>query len=285
MSKRDVILGSLKYVESVPPFVGEAVSLLNDPDAEIPDLARLIELDPALTANLLRIANSAHFAGVRTFESVGEAILRLGFTKSLQLALAVAMAPCVGQEIKGYDLPAAWLLHHSIAVASGAEEVAEALEIKAPAHTFTAGLLAGIGKIVLGTHLEIDAEEIMAVAQDEDISFHDAESIVLGINHAEVGAALLTLWGLPESITTIVRYHLLPSVVGHHSLALDLVHAGTLLARMSGVGLGLDGLDYEPDMVSLARLGVTREVMDIAAAAVCLKLGDLCDAFCLPAAA
>jgi putative nucleotidyltransferase with HDIG domain len=280
MSRRDDILTKVRAVEKMPTSIQQALSLLRDPNADMMALARILEHDPGLTANILRVANSAYFGGREATSSVKDSIMRLGLERVMQVVLSAGIAPRARLAIKGYDLAPCKLLEHSITTAVAAEEIGRALGLRTPEYVFTAGLLCKIGKTVLGTFLEVDAKPILDLAKRELLTFDEAEERVLGINHAEVGAVLLEQWGLPADIIEVVRWHLRPEDrPGAPLLALDLVHTGCMLATMIGVGLGLDGMNYQPSTVVTERLGLTPQIMDKATAEIMDKVAELWDIF------
>jgi HD-like signal output (HDOD) protein len=279
MSRRQEILDSLDRVEKMPTAVQRAITLLNDPEADMGELARVIEHDPGLTSNILRMANSSYFGGVRTITTVREAVVRLGAQHVFKLVMALGVAPQARKEVRGFGLEPGKLLLHSIAVALAAEELGRQLNLRAPEHTFTAGLLSNLGKIVLGTFLEIDAQPILKLVNEEGIPFEQAERQVLGIDHAEVGAALLKLWGLPAPIVTVVRHHLTPDEYDGVDLSLDLVHVADILAKNCGMGLGLDGMNYLPSARVAERLKLSPEVLERTVAAIMDHVQELNELF------
>lgn len=279
MSKREAIIAALAAVPPLPAAVQRTLALLRDPEAEMNDIARAIELDPNITANLLRLANSPQFGGMRSIGTVREALIRLGAKRVGQLIMAAGVSPHAGKEIKGYGLPAGALLEHSIATALAAEALARKTGRTPPEYTFTAGLLANLGKVVLGTFLEVDATPILELAHSELIPFDQAEKRVLGIDHAEVGALLLERWGLPEEIVEVVRWRLNPDDYPGESLALDLVHAGEILAKLSSIALGVDGLQYQPSTPVVQRLGLTPEIVEEVMAQVAVDAAEISQSF------
>ncbi len=255
MSRKEQILEKVNTIPSMPTAAARVISLLQNPEVEISELMSAIEYDPGLTSNVLRLANSAYFAGPRQIGSLRDAIVRLGMNRIFQLVITSAIVPLARQRVRGYDIPAGKLLEHSVGVAIAAEELANLMEVTPPAHTFTAGLLHDLGKIVLGTFLEIDAAPIVALAHSENLSFEVAEGRVLGMNHAEVGAVLLERWNLPSSIVNVARYHHQPQPVEEDTLTVDLVHMANNLCLQCGIGTGsVDGLQYRPSQESTARL-------------------------------
>lgn len=253
MNIRESVLEKVTSIPSMPTAANTVVGLLKDPDVDVNTLMRAIEFDQGLTSNVLRLANSAYFAGPRTIGSLRDAIVRLGMNRIFQLVIMSAIVPVARHEIRGYDLPPGKLLEHSIAVAIGAEEIAKTLNVKAPFLTFTAGLLHDLGKVVLSTFIEVDVQRIVNLAYSGEASFEAAEAEVLGIDHAETGAMLLQAWNLPEGIVSAVKYHHRPEDLDGENLVVDLVHLADSLALSNGLGRGFDGLNYKPSPLVLER--------------------------------
>ncbi len=264
--KRQQVLERVESVPQLPTAVGRVLRMIQDPEIGIGAVMDAIEVDPGLTTNVLRLANSAYFAGPRTISSLREAGVRLGMNRVFQLVLATSISPIARKPLRGYDLPAGKLLESLVAVAIATEELGRTAGLELPKHAFTAGLLHDIGKIVLGTFLEVDAIPIQQRAFDEGISFERAEAAVLGIDHAETGAALLEHWQLPEPIVNAVRYSHQPTAIEDDATVVDLVHVGYHLSLSGGLGLGIEGLQYEVSATSVRRLGVSEEQLELAAA-------------------
>lgn len=275
MSRREEILRQTAAIPQMPMPVQKVMAYIGNPEADLRQLAKLIEHDPGLTVNVLRMANSAFFGGPGKVTTVKDALLRLGMQRVYQLVIASGVAPLTRFAIKGYGLRPGELLEHSVAVATASETLARELEIAAPPYTFTAGLLVNIGKTVLGTFLEVDAEPILELAHERQIPFEQAERLVLGIDHAELGALLLAHWSIPEPIVNVVRYRLCPDDCPVPDVALDLVHVGDVIAKMTGIGMGIDGLQYAPSEAVFARLDVTPLQMENVMAAILEHIAEV----------
>ena len=258
MSSREEIIDKVGTLEAIPSSKVELISLLQDPDVEMSKLAATIEMDPALTLNLLRLANSVYFGCPKEVSTVKEAINRLGTSNIFKLVVTSVAAPVVKREVEGYDLAPRDLLKHSLSVDVGSEKLAKALKVKLPDHTFTAGLLHDIGKVVLGDFIQVDAQPIMDLAIEQQVSFESAEQQILGIDHAELGAILLENWNLPSSVVDVVRWHHQPeNCESEDNTVLYLIHIADSLSMMSGIGVGSDGLNYRINEEVVKRLKIT----------------------------
>lgn len=244
MKRRETILNRLAKVSALPTAAMEVFTLANSADASMSEIVRKISHDPGLTATILRLANSAMFGGARQTGSVQDAALRLGTRQLGNLALAAALDPLSRVPIRGYGMAPGELLTRALATAIGVEEVARELHAVLAPHAFTAAMLCDVGKLVLGTFVEIDSAPIHEHAFEKGLSFDAAEREVLGIDHAEVGALLLTQWGLPECLSEVVLWHHRPDECPNPSETLQLVHLAAQLTLMAGIGCTEDGLNY-----------------------------------------
>ncbi len=259
MSRRDEILASVTQAPALPVSAAHILPLLQDPDVGVSELRRAIEFDPGLTSNLLHMANSAYFGGRGEIGNVQQAIVRLGLKRVFNVVMAALVAPMARHPVQGYDLSAGALLKQSVMTAIVTETMSEAFDIKIDpsSYAFTSGLLHGIGKIVLGTFVEVDVEAILQLAYQEKLPFHVAERQVLGIDHPEAGAALLEQWHLPAGIVNAVRWHKDPDCFDGDRLVVNLVHLASHLAGESGIGAGLDGQNYAAARSALEQFPLT----------------------------
>lgn len=277
MSTRDDILRSVRHVPSLPMTTSRVLELAQNPDASLLDLQREVELNPGLASNILRLANSAYFRGTSPIASVRDALVRLGTKRVSQLVLTTSVAPIAKPAVRGYGLPSGGLLRHCAATAMAAERLAVAAGIQAPDYTYTAGLLHDLGKIVMGTYLEIDSAPILELAFKDGISFEQAELQVLGIDHAEVGATLLEFWKIPSSVVDVVRWHHVPeNYPEDDKTVVDLVHVADHMARLSGTSAEADGLNYELSAGSVTRLKITPAITERVVGDVIQTLDDMC---------
>lgn len=275
MSIRDLVIKRIPEIPALPAAATRVLHLLQDPDVGVGTIMEAIEYDPVLTTEILRLANTAYFAGPRTVGTLRDAGVLFGTERILQLVLATSIFPIARQPLLGYDLSAGQLIRHSMAVAIGAEQMAALCGRPAPDHTFTAGLLSDIGKIVLGSFLEVDAQPIVQLAGGEGLSFEVAERQVLGIDHAEVGALLLEAWNVPRNIIDVVRWHHEPDRFPGDPYVVDLVHAAIHLSVGFGLGGGIDGLNYKPSELALSRLKADHVMLERAACNMLIGLAQI----------
>jgi len=263
MTKRADILEQVLHVEALPAASMRVLLLLQNPDSDQQEIASLVRHEPTLAANVLKLVNSVMFAGRKTIDSVDAALIRLGRRNTLNVVVASSIGPVEQHAISGNDMPAGALWRHGVAVAYGTRVIADVVGQESDDRAFTAGLLVDIGKYVLGHIMGIDGQDIAQDALTQGISFLEAERSHLGIDHAETGAALLNHWGLPDSLVEAVRWHHEPddaSAALQHMV--DLVHASDQVCTIAGIGVGLDGSQYQPSGQALDRLQLTPRLVE-----------------------
>jgi putative nucleotidyltransferase with HDIG domain len=200
-----------KYIADVdrliprPDIAIDVLSMAQDSGCSIADLAKKIEQDLNMTANMLRMANSSYFGHMKEISSSRDIIVRLGLDMVKILAITSASAGILTCPQKAYDLEPRALWNHSHACAILAEIIAKYAKVENYYAVYTAALLHDIGKVVLNKPL---LSACAAKKTDKkNSSTVELEHFMLQTDHARVGAALLAAWGLPDSITIPVGRH------------------------------------------------------------------------------
>jgi len=239
----------------MPGAAVRLLTLIDDPEMNVGQIEKILRQDAGLTANILKLANSAYFGIPSKVGSVRQAVLLLGLKRLIQIVIASCVSAIMNKPVPGYDLPPGELWRHSLAVTAAAEGLVRELKIEAAEEIFTAALLHDVGKLVLGGFVADDFNEIERAASG-GITFEAAENMVLGTNHADIGADILCQWSLPSNIVNAVRWHHNPDSAEHNDLMVDIVHVANVLCLMIGIGVGRDGLQHQPSGAAVERLGL-----------------------------
>jgi putative nucleotidyltransferase with HDIG domain len=179
------------------------LALLDEPDVEMDRLATLIETDIALSARVLRLANSPFFARGGGVASAARGVFLLGLSVVRSLAVTTA-AGLFDARAKALP-PGFW--DHAIACAAGATFAARHLDVDR-GDAFSAGLMHDVGEALVRRHAPAEFAEIarqIAVAPGERLAVEQA--FLHGLTHADVGAIALAGWGLPDRLVAAIRHH------------------------------------------------------------------------------
>jgi len=270
------IMTQVKSFPGMPATAARLMPLLQNPDASASKIEDILKYDPGLTANILKLTNSAYFGLPSRVSSVRQAIMLLGWKRLLQLVMTMCMSALMKKPVPGYDLPRGELWRHSVAVSVAADLLVKSLSISDADEVFTAALLHDIGKLVLGDYVQEDLEKIEGMVT-KGISFEVAEFVVLGTNHATIGARILQNWSLPQELVNAVSWHHDPENCDHYCLLSDVVHIANIVGRRVGVRKGRDGQALEPSLEVAERLGVNQGHIDALAEQTLQEVGKLTD--------
>jgi len=272
------ITAKIDAFPSIPGSTGKLLKMLEDSETSVQAIEDVLRLDPGMTANVLKLTNSAYIGLPSKVGSVKRAIMMLGMKKIKQLVMTSCVGAVMDGAIPGYDLPAGELWRHSIAVSVAAEGLSRELKLNDTEDIFTAALVHDVGKLVLGQFVQEDLAAIQTAA-GTDISFEVAEKEVLGIDHAEIGARILSQWSLPDDLVHAVRWHHGPEGAGTSNRTTDVVHVANVLCLMMGIGVGREGLQYAPSPEVTHRLGLKPFTLERVASKTLQWIEELSDVF------
>jgi HD-like signal output (HDOD) protein len=204
------LISSIDKLPSLPELYLRLEEEIGSQDVSMKKISEIIEQDVAMSAKMLQIVNSAFFGMTQKIVTPSQAVNLHGLEVLKSLILFVKIFSSL-KVSPGVDITSFWT--HSITVGRTARQIVRlwGLNNGAKDEAFTGGILHDLGKLVL---LQIPGyyDDVKEKMKSEEISFHAAENALYGTTHAEAGAYLLSLWGLPVNLVTIVAYHHIPSL-------------------------------------------------------------------------
>ncbi|MCF8061983.1 MAG: HDOD domain-containing protein [Deltaproteobacteria bacterium] len=254
--KKDIreIVARIDTLKPIPQVANKVMVVSENPQSSMSMLSEIIQYDQALTANLLKAANSAYFGLSRKVDSLHQAIVYLGMDKVVDLVVLGASSENYSQAQEGYDLAGGELWRSSVSSALIARDLAEKTEIDDTHAVFTAALVKDIGKVVLSQYVAESFEKINLLVSKHGFSFREAEKGVLGIDHAELGGMIAERWRFSGKMIDIIQHHHLPMEARFETEAAVVYLADTLCMTM-GIGVGSDGLAYRFQKNVLEKMG------------------------------
>jgi HD-like signal output (HDOD) protein len=200
----------VRALPALPATTLELISILNSPVSNADDVAGLVRQDPALTATVLRFANSAFYGMPRSVSSVASAVVVIGFNAVRSIVLSESMMNLMKlqRSATALDLDKFW--YHSCVTACAAKKIACAYMVTTsydPETLFCAGMLHDIGKLVLDLCEPKRYTEALLSVQQNGMSCSACEDACLGINHTQLGKILADTWTLPLELEYAIVYH------------------------------------------------------------------------------
>ncbi len=202
------LLSSIDSLPIFPAILWEIQAALENPLHGSYEIAMVIEQDASLTANILRLANSAAFGSGEKYVSIAEAVTRVGLReieKMVSAALVIDLFAEIGESRSETDF-----CSHCLQVAGAADFLTEKHLESSPflsSEAYVAGLLHDVGKLILRTYFSNDFKRVAAYATQFSCGDAEAERQTLGVDHGEIGALLLEFWDLDERLVEAVRWH------------------------------------------------------------------------------
>ncbi len=234
----------IRDLTPIPAVANQLLAVVDQPDASMEDIARVIQYDPVITAGILKSCNSAFFGLKHPAESIKDAVNMLGTDQVIELALIKSGARALGGSQAGYGMAQGDMWQYSVSSAVVAKQVAVQLSLENKNTLFTSALIKDIGKIILEKYVSKGTEKIKDLVARENFSFQEAEKKILGIDHAELGAMIAKMWKFSPRMVNIIRHHHLTDESKIRDREIAAVYLADCICMMMGKGVGSDGLAY-----------------------------------------
>ena len=230
-SKLRLLVAQMQTVPSLPTLYTEVMNELQKADPSLRKIGEIIKQDIGMTVKMLQLVNSAFFGLRRQISDTTDAVNFLGLDTITSLVLALGIfSQFEGQETSGAVIAGLW--SHSSAVGAMAKAIAAKESREAMHNAFTAGLLHDIGEVVLAVNMPQQFAAVEELITSQNISPTEAERQLFEATHAEIGAYLLGMWGLPEPVVEAVALHNTPGASATTSFtALTAVHVANVMHR------------------------------------------------------
>lgn len=256
LTKEEVIKRAIT-LPAFPRIVNDILQTLDDENATLNALTRLVETDPVITARIISVANSAALGGRHTGElrNVHMAISLIGLARVKQIAVAVSLA-----EFARKSQMTSYYWEHSVAVAITAQELGRFTRVSGD-YAQVAGLLHDIGQLWMAHAHPLEFQMVRTALDTGKYGIIDLERHFFGTDHCIIGAILASQWGLPPPVVAAIRHHHDPEPALEEKLV-SLIHVAEVLAnaldlsarqenhvtRLSGEACAAIGLNLEEDL-------------------------------------
>ncbi len=222
MTPKELVSGNIDLV-SLPDICVRVQAMTEDPDCTSADIGKVISQDIALTASLLKLVNSAYYGFPAKIDTVSRAVSIVGTRELRDISLTMAAVE-VFSSIPNSLIDMASFWKHSVFCGLLAQALSEHCNVLHKERLFIAGLLHDIGKLLIYCRLPEKACEILKGIESGSGNACLEEQRVLGFDHAQVGAELLVLWQLPESLQETIACHHSPELAEDAKLEAAIIH-------------------------------------------------------------
>ncbi|NDY70634.1 HDOD domain-containing protein [Desulfobacter hydrogenophilus] len=244
MTSLDKMIREIKELTPMPAVANRLLEMVEEPDSSMNDIAQIIQYDPVMTVDILKVCNSAYSGLKMPAESIKDAVNMLGTDQIIELAMVKSSAKILSGRRKGYGLEQGDMWRYSVSSAVIAKQVAIRLGLNNKSTIFTAALIKDIGKIILEKYVFKDFKKINTLVKKFGYSFRESEKKVLGIDHAEMGALIGKIWKFSPRMIKLIQHHHLRDESMINDKEVAAVYLSDCICMMMGDGVGADGLAY-----------------------------------------
>ncbi len=230
------IIMSTRDLPAMPQVASKVLELSSDPNTSAKQLQQVISDDQAMTARILKIANSAMYSCSRKVKTLTEAIVMLGFNSIRSLVVTSAARNLYNTRNSHTGLKERLLWEHSIGSAFACRLMAQKHAPALTEEAFLAGLMHDIGKLVLNIRTPEKFDEIVQVVYNENRTFNESENELFGFTHAEVGALLVNKWKLSPILEDVIRNHHNPAAISPDNPLLLYLDLANKMCHQLGIG-------------------------------------------------
>lgn len=191
---------------TLPTVVSKMIDMVDNPKTSAGSLAGLISTDQALTARILKLANSAYYGFSREISTVNMAIVVMGFNSVKEMGLSLSVFDMFKDipDSESFDISEYW--QHSIGCGVASKLMTKKYRHNLAGETFVAGLLHDAGKVILHQYMPKEYS-LIHQRHKENSDLITVENDILGADHGQIGSWLSDKWRLPVSISDIINNH------------------------------------------------------------------------------
>jgi len=259
---KKIILKTIQDLPPMPQVAQQARRVMADKNSSFSAIARVIETDQAISARVLKLANSAYYGVMGTVSSIQHASVVLGIKTLNQLLEIACTSKLLGARLDGYGMASGDLWRHSIAVAACARAIARRKYAEQADDAFTAGLLHDCGKIVLDRYIHEQKHVFQHFLQGGSKQFIEAERSILGFDHAYIASDICEKWNIPKKLALTIQHHHTPAQASFKELVCS-VHAADAIVHMSGMTGGMGDTAPQIDEAAAKLLQLDRTLINV----------------------
>ena len=229
MASAQELVQTCSNVFTLPEIYYRVRDVVDNPDSTMDDLAKVLKMDPAISARVLKIVNSPLYGVPKQVDTVTRAVNLLGMQAIRDLVTATTIGRSFsGMTVQIMDLSAYW--RKSVLCALMAGKIAKSCGIDDSERFFIEGLLRDIGHLVLYQTIPERAQSALIEAGNLGSPLAEVEQSNFGCDFTEVGAELIHSWGMPSQIEQAIRHQLCPDEAGDYALHASIVHLAGVVA-------------------------------------------------------
>jgi HD-like signal output (HDOD) protein len=268
----ETVINCLKEkLPSLPQILEELVKKLSDPNSNLDHIEELVEIDQAITAQMLKVSNKLEFLdpGEPRIVTIHDALHKIGFENAKKIALNVSVLKLMKITKFPRDFCCEHLWQHSLGVAIGCSVISELVGFENPDQAYTCGLVHDIGKLAKVSFSYRSFAKEIASASRKNIDLHDLEIKRNLLRHDQLGFLMMKFWDMPKDLGFVVKWHHEEERSNRSDIEsselnqlIDIVYFSNLIINKLGIGYSGHSISKSPSEKFLRSFGLTSESME-----------------------
>ncbi|MFW5960450.1 MAG: HDOD domain-containing protein [Chitinivibrionales bacterium] len=233
--KKKLEIKNISNLPSLPPVMKKLTKLLENPETTAEKVGKVISTDLSLSSKVLKLVNSAFYGFPGKISSIDHSVVILGYSTIKNVVLTASILDTMKfksynqQENKYFRPEDFW--KHSVASGAAAQAISGFLSFRLKSDPFIMGLIHDLGKIVMFEYLYEEFNTILHKAQEEGLTFFEAENSIFESTHQEIGAGIIKEWNLPPSLRNAILHHHDPDPEQPDYLDCALAHCSNIIVN------------------------------------------------------
>jgi len=220
---------------ALPNHAIEIINMIDDPNITASALGSVVSKDQVLTAKVLKIANSPFYGFSKRIATIDFAIIVLGFDTLKEVVMSISLISSLNKKL-AQEFNSIEFWNHSISCGVISRALARNYGYRVIGEVFIAGLLHDIGILIVNQYFYKEYKEIIKLINENNINILQAEEIVFGVTHAEIGSWLAEKWNFPDQLVESIAHHHNPNDSSEYKEIVSIIHKADFLCQKYKIG-------------------------------------------------
>jgi putative nucleotidyltransferase with HDIG domain len=236
MTKAQSLIKGINELPTIPDIASKVIDLLDNPEVELEELADMILTDQVMASRVIKIVNSPLFRPMHEIKSIKRALIYLGFRHIREIALTCSIIDAFGTRSGVFDIKTFW--EHSFGVGVVAKIIAQRVRYPEVEKAYIVGIVHDIGEVFLSYYFMDEFQKIVDMLQGTPKSFVEAEEVILGTTHCEVGLCLAKKWNFPSEYCDVIQNHHTPMEANYDPTLTAIINLADLFCSVRHLDYG-----------------------------------------------
>ncbi len=234
--KAQHLIKGITNLPTIPEITTRVAALLDNPDVELEEVADMILTDQVMASRVIKIVNSPLFKPMHEINSLKRALIYLGFRRIREIALTCSIIKAFEGKKGAFDIRVFW--QHSFGVGIVSKIIAQRVRYPEIEKAYICGIVHDIGEVFLSNYLENEFQKIIDLISGTSHCFVDAEALMLGTTHCELGLCLAQKWNFPQEYCDVIEHHHAPENATLDPMLVAIVNLADLFCSVRQLDYG-----------------------------------------------